>query len=64
MSGSLVTVAISNYYMIAAIVLLGAVFLKIRHWYVASAKDIKHLEGIGKQFTKGVYFTISLMYLF
>ncbi|XP_060517421.1 probable multidrug resistance-associated protein lethal(2)03659 isoform X2 [Cylas formicarius] len=48
MAGILINVTISNYYMVIAMILLGAIFLKIRSWYVASAKDIKHLEGIAK----------------
>ncbi|XP_076270121.1 ATP-binding cassette subfamily C member 4-like isoform X2 [Rhynchophorus ferrugineus] len=48
MAGILINVSLSNYFMIIAIVILGAVFLKLRNWYIASAKDIKHLEGIAK----------------
>ncbi|XP_050307150.1 ATP-binding cassette sub-family C member 4-like [Anthonomus grandis grandis] len=48
MAGILVNVIISNYYMVIAIILLGIVFMKLRKWYIASAKDIKHLEGIAK----------------
>ncbi|XP_030759733.1 multidrug resistance-associated protein 4-like [Sitophilus oryzae] len=48
MVGILINVSISNYFMIIAIVVLGAIFLKLRNWYIASAKDIKHLEGIAK----------------
>ncbi|ENN75124.1 hypothetical protein YQE_08304, partial [Dendroctonus ponderosae] len=48
MTGILINVAISNYYMIAAMLVLGYAFLKLRGWYIASAKDIKHLEGIAK----------------
>lgn len=47
-AGILINVTISNYYMVIAMVVLGAVFLKIRQWFIASAKDIKHLEGIAK----------------
>ncbi|XP_066138463.1 ATP-binding cassette sub-family C member 4-like isoform X2 [Euwallacea fornicatus] len=48
MAGILVNVAVSNYYMIIAMVILGYAFMKLRGWYIASAKDIKHLEGIAK----------------
>lgn len=47
MAGILINVAISNYYMIIAMLVLGYAFMKLRKWYIASAKDIKHLEGIG-----------------
>ncbi|CAG9767681.1 unnamed protein product [Ceutorhynchus assimilis] len=48
MMGILVSVTISSYYMVAAIIILGYIFLKVRGWYVASAKHIKHIEGIAK----------------
>ncbi|CAG9768357.1 unnamed protein product [Ceutorhynchus assimilis] len=48
MTGILINIIISNYYMVIAIVVLGAIFIKLRNWYIASAKDIKHLEGIAK----------------
>ncbi|KAJ8933698.1 hypothetical protein NQ314_013864 [Rhamnusium bicolor] len=48
MCGILVNVGVSNPYVIIAMVILGAVFLKIRSFYIATAKDIKHLEGITK----------------
>ncbi|KAL1496964.1 hypothetical protein ABEB36_008007 [Hypothenemus hampei] len=48
MVGIFINVLISNYFMIIAMVLLGLVFMKLRTWYIASAKDIKHLEGIAK----------------
>ncbi|KAJ8951072.1 hypothetical protein NQ318_003770 [Aromia moschata] len=48
MCGILVNVGISNPYIIIAIVVLGALFLLIRYWFIASAVDIKHLEGITK----------------
>ncbi|XP_023310959.1 multidrug resistance-associated protein 4 [Anoplophora glabripennis] len=48
MIGILINVGISNQYMIIAMVVLGAVFLKIRSWYIATARDVKHLEGITK----------------
>ncbi|RZB39026.1 ABC tran, MMR HSR1 and/or AAA 21 domain containing protein [Asbolus verrucosus] len=46
MSGILVMVIVANYYMIIAMVVVGTFFLKVRSWYVATAKDVKHLEGI------------------
>lgn len=48
MCGILVMIAIVNYYMIIATIVLGSLFLVLRGWYVKTAKDIKHLEGIGK----------------
>ncbi|XP_044268658.1 ATP-binding cassette sub-family C member 4-like [Tribolium madens] len=48
MSGILVMVTIANYYMVIAMVIIGLLFLKVRSWYVATAKDVKHLEGITK----------------
>ncbi|XP_066141645.1 ATP-binding cassette sub-family C member 4-like [Euwallacea fornicatus] len=48
MLSSLVAVTVSNYYMLLTILILGAVFMKMRSWYMASARDIKHLEGIAK----------------
>ncbi|KAH1024384.1 hypothetical protein HUJ05_003874 [Dendroctonus ponderosae] len=48
MGNSLLVVTISNYYMLIAIVLLGGIFLKVRTWYIASSRAIKHLEGIAK----------------
>ncbi|EFA04472.2 putative multidrug resistance-associated protein lethal(2)03659-like Protein [Tribolium castaneum] len=48
MSGILVMVTIANYYMVVAMVIIGLLFLKVRSWYVATAKDVKHLEGITK----------------
>lgn len=49
MSGILVMIVIANYYMIIAMVVIGILFLKVRAWYVATAKDVKHLEGISKK---------------
>ncbi|XP_066250978.1 ATP-binding cassette sub-family C member 4-like [Euwallacea similis] len=48
MLSSLVAVTVSNYYMFLAILILGAIFMKMRSWFMASARDIKHLEGIAK----------------
>ncbi|KAJ8933696.1 hypothetical protein NQ314_013862 [Rhamnusium bicolor] len=48
MIGILINVGVSNPYIIIAMVILGGVFLKLRAWYIATAKDIKHLEGITK----------------
>lgn len=48
MTGILVNVAVSNYFMVIAMFVLGIAFVKLRNWYISSAKDIKHLEGIGK----------------
>lgn len=48
MVGILVSVAYANYYMIIVMVVLGIVFIYLRNLYVATAKDVKHLEGISK----------------
>jgi ATP-binding cassette subfamily C (CFTR/MRP) protein 4 len=48
MSGILLMVTVANYYMVVAIIVIGALFFKVRTWYVATAKDVKHLEGISK----------------
>lgn len=48
MCSILVMIAIANYYMIIAGVILVLLFLLIRSWYITTAKDIKHLEGIGE----------------
>lgn len=48
MCGILVSVAYANYYMIIVMVVLGIAFIYLRNLYVATAKDIKHLEGISK----------------
>ncbi|GJQ74461.1 hypothetical protein Trydic_g21331 [Trypoxylus dichotomus] len=48
MCGILVMIAIANYFMIIAALILGTFFFIIRSWYVSTAKDIKHLEGIAK----------------
>ncbi|CAG9858692.1 unnamed protein product [Phyllotreta striolata] len=48
MCGILINVSISNPYIIIAIIILGAVFMLFRKWYIKSAKVIKHLEGIAK----------------
>lgn len=48
MCGILISVAYANYYMIIVMVVLGIAFIYLRNLYVATAKDIKHLEGISK----------------
>jgi ATP-binding cassette subfamily C (CFTR/MRP) protein 4 len=50
MSGILLMVTVANYYMVVAIIVIGALFFKVRTWYVATAKDVKHLEGITKSY--------------
>lgn len=59
MIGILVNVGVSNQYMIIAMVVLGALFLQIRAWYIATAKDIKHLEGISKY----ISFIVLIIYI-
>lgn len=48
MCGILVSVAYANYYMIIVMVVLGFAFIYLRNLYVATARDVKHLEGISK----------------
>lgn len=48
MTGILISVTYSNYYMIIVIIILGILFIKLRALYISTAKDIKHLEGISK----------------
>lgn len=48
MTGILVMVIISNSYLIVIIIILGFVFFKVRKWYVATARSIKHIEGVTK----------------
>lgn len=47
MTGILVMVLVANYYMIVAIVFLIVALSKLRSIYIATAKNVKHLEGIG-----------------
>ncbi|CAG9859551.1 unnamed protein product [Phyllotreta striolata] len=46
MVGSIVLVAIVNYYFIVLIVIVGVLFLILRHVYLKSSKNIKRLEGM------------------
>ncbi|CAH0557993.1 unnamed protein product [Brassicogethes aeneus] len=48
MIGILVNVTISNPYVIIAMIVLGILFIFLRNWYIATAKAIKHIEGITK----------------
>ncbi|XP_017778100.1 PREDICTED: multidrug resistance-associated protein 4 [Nicrophorus vespilloides] len=48
MVGILVMIAISNYYMIIAMVVFIILFIFLRKWYLTTVKVIKHLEGITK----------------
>lgn len=48
MVGILVSVGYTNPYMIIVMVVLGIVFIYLRNLYIATAKSIKHLEGISK----------------
>lgn len=48
MAGILVMVSVSQPYIIIAMVVLGAVFILLRNWYISTAKAIKHIEGISK----------------
>lgn len=49
MIGILVMVSIANYYMLIVIVILAFAFAKLRDVYIVTAKNLKHLEGIGKK---------------
>lgn len=49
MTGILVMVLVANYYMIVAIVILAVAISKLRALYIATAKNVKHLEAIGIQ---------------
>ncbi|CAH1105114.1 unnamed protein product [Psylliodes chrysocephalus] len=48
MTGILINVAITNHYIVIAIVILGAICIKLKGWYMLTAKALKHLEGITK----------------
>ncbi|KAJ3654233.1 hypothetical protein Zmor_013432 [Zophobas morio] len=48
MSGILIMIVIANYYMLVPIVIIGFLFFKVRGWYLATARDVKHLEGMTK----------------
>ncbi|KAG5885794.1 hypothetical protein JTB14_031511 [Gonioctena quinquepunctata] len=48
MAGILVNIAASNPYMIIAMVLFGVFFIKIREWFILTAKLIKHCESATK----------------
>lgn len=48
MTGILVMVVIANYYMIFAIIFLTISLSKLKTIYIAVAKNIKHLEAIGR----------------
>ncbi|CAG9858341.1 unnamed protein product [Phyllotreta striolata] len=46
--GILANVIASNHYIVIAIIVLGALFMKLRNYYLLTAKTIKHLEGVTK----------------
>ncbi|KAI2474194.1 ATP binding cassette (ABC) transporter subfamily C member [Diabrotica virgifera virgifera] len=48
MAGILVSITVSNYYILILLVPMGYIFLKFKDWYVATAKVLKHIEGITK----------------
>lgn len=48
MLGILVNIGVSNPYAIAAIIVCGLLFYKMREWYLQTAKKIKYLEGVSK----------------
>ena len=45
--GIFVMVAITNYWMIIVMVVMSIIFVILRKWFLATAKCIKHVEGIG-----------------
>lgn len=48
MCGILVNIIVSNWLNVIAIIILGSIFLFIRHCYICTARDVKRLEGISK----------------
>ncbi|KAK9720652.1 ABC transporter [Popillia japonica] len=46
--GAIVLICIANYWMTIPIVLLLILFYFMRGWYMLTAKDVKHVEGIAK----------------
>ena len=48
MCGILTMVSIVNYWLILPMVVMGFLFYKVRGVYVATAQDIKRIEGISK----------------
>ncbi|XP_056634781.1 putative uncharacterized protein DDB_G0282133 [Diorhabda sublineata] len=48
MAGILINIVIANPIMIIILIILGSLYLKFRTWYMATAKTLKHLEGIAK----------------
>ncbi|XP_057653041.1 uncharacterized protein LOC130891946 [Diorhabda carinulata] len=48
MAGILINIVIANPIMIIILIILGSLYLKFRKWYMATAKTLKHLEGIAK----------------
>jgi hypothetical protein len=51
MTGILTMVTIVNYWLLVPMVVMGFLFHKVRGTYVATAQDIKRLEGISKSLT-------------
>lgn len=49
MVGILAMISLANYYMVIVIVVLAFAFAKLRDIYIVTAKNLKHLEGIGKK---------------
>jgi hypothetical protein len=48
MTGILTMVIIVNYWLLILIVIMGFFFYKVRGIYVATAQDVKRLEGTSK----------------
>jgi len=51
MTGILTMVTIVNYWLLIPMAVMGFLFYKVRGLYVATAQDIKRLEGTSKSLT-------------
>jgi ATP-binding cassette subfamily C (CFTR/MRP) protein 4 len=51
MTGILTMVTIVNYWLLIPVVVMGFFFYKVRGIYVATAQDVKRLEGTSKSQT-------------
>jgi ATP-binding cassette subfamily C (CFTR/MRP) protein 4 len=51
MTGILTMVTIVNYWLLVPMFVMGFLFYKVRGIYVATAQDIKRLEGTSKSIT-------------
>lgn len=62
MTGILIVIIISNYYMAIAIVIMLFIGFKLAAIYTKTAKDIKRIEGISKNQTKYVIPNVKLTF--